>query len=136
LTRNIPIKFQLSDSTATLPTGLAAVTSLLVAPVNPDNSLGTPFIPASPGNTGLRLDGNTYVFSWQTKGLTAGRYAIVLNLADGTAQTKVITLSASNGSAGLLIDAAGGAGAGSTRGVVGGGITPFAGHNPPAPTPR
>jgi Bacterial Ig-like domain (group 3)/Matrixin len=97
LNRNIPIKFQLSDFNNAQITSLSAVTALQIAPVNANNTLGTPFNPASTGNAGLHLEGNTYSLNWQTKGLAAGTYEILLTLADGTVKTKVLTLSA-NGS--------------------------------------
>jgi hypothetical protein len=51
------------------------------------------------GNQGLQYTGGQYQFNWQTKGLTAGSYQIVLKLADGTTQTKTIQLTANgNGS--------------------------------------
>jgi hypothetical protein len=102
LNRTIPIKFQLTDLNGALITSLSAVTSLQVAPVLSGGGLGTPFNPTPTPGTGLRNDGSQYVFNWQTKGLTAGSYEILLTLADGTVRTKVIQLSA-NGSAGALL---------------------------------
>jgi hypothetical protein len=102
LNRTIPIKWQLRDFNGTLITGLSAVTSLQVAPVLSGGGLGTPFNPTASGSTGLRNDGSQYIFNWQTKGLTAGTYEILLTLADGTVQTKIIQLNA-NGSGGALL---------------------------------
>jgi hypothetical protein len=122
LNRNIPINFTLTDLTGAAVTSLAAVSSLQVAPVNTDGSLGTLFTPASSGNGGLTVSNSTYSFNWATKGLAAGSYAIVLTLADGTVQTKVITLAKGGNSAGLTTVAAGGTGT-APGGLLGGDIT-------------
>jgi hypothetical protein len=108
--RTIPIKWQLCDFNGTLITSLSAVTSLQVAPVNSDNSLGTPFNPTPAGGTSLRNDGSQYIFNWQTKGLAAGTYEILLTLSDGTLHIKVLQLSQSGSSAGLTTVVAGGTG--------------------------
>jgi titin len=108
LNRVIPIRFTLTDLTGAAVTSLAAVNSIQVAPVNTDGSLGTAFAPASPGNTTLSVSGGTYSFNWSTRGLTAGSYAILLTLADGTVQKKVIQLTKSGNSAGLTTVSAGG----------------------------
>jgi hypothetical protein len=121
LNRNIPINFTLTDLTGVAVTSLAAVSSLQVAPVNTDGSLGTLFTPASPGNNGLSVSSSTYSFNWSTKGLAAGSYAIVLTLADGTVQTKVITLAKGGNSAGLTTVAAGGTGS-APGGLLGGDV--------------
>jgi hypothetical protein len=110
LNRTIPIKWQLTDIDGSLMTSLSAVTSLQVAPVNPDNSLGTPFNPTPTPGTSLRNDGSQYIFDWQTKVLAAGTYEILLTLADGTLHTKVLQLTKNGSSAGLTTVAAGGTG--------------------------
>src|SRR5713226_5310684 len=104
LNRTIPIKWQLSNFIVTLITSLSAVTSLQVAPVLSGGGLGTPFNPTPSGGTGLRNDGSQYIFNWQTKGLAAGSYEILLTLADGTVKTKVIQLSANGSGGALLVD--------------------------------
>jgi streptogramin lyase len=119
--RVIPVKFTLTDLTGAAVTSLAAVSSLQVAPVNSDGSLGTAFTPASTGNKGLTVSGSAYSFSWETKGLTAGSYAVVLTLADGTVQTRVIQLTKNGNSSGLTTTAAGGTGA-APGGLLGGNI--------------
>jgi hypothetical protein len=121
LNRNIPIKFQLTDVNGAIITSLSAVTSLQIAPVNPDNSLGTPFNPTPTPGTSLRNDGSQYIFNWQTKGLAAGTYEILLTLSDGTLHTKVIELSRSGSSVGLTTVAAGGTGT-APGGLLGGDI--------------
>jgi hypothetical protein len=121
LNRTIPIKFQLTDVNGALITSLSAVTSLQVAPVNPDNSLGTPFNPTPTPGTSLRNDGSQYIFNWQTKGLAAGTYEILLTLADGTLHTKVLQLSKNGSSEGLTSVAAGGTGT-APGGLLGGDI--------------
>jgi Right handed beta helix region/Matrixin len=103
--RVVPIRFQLTDLSGAAVATLSAVSSLQVAPVNTDGSLGTPFNPASAGNNGLRLDGSTFAFDWQTKGLAVGKYEILLKLADGTIQTKALTLTANgNGANAQAVD--------------------------------
>jgi parallel beta-helix repeat protein len=121
LNRVIPIKFTLTDLTGAAVTSLAAVSSLQVAPVNSDGSLGTAFTPASTGNKGLTVNGSGYSLSWETKGLTAGSYAVVLTLADGTVQTRVIQLTKNGNLSGLTTVAAGGTGT-APGGLVGGNI--------------
>jgi hypothetical protein len=70
--------------------------------------VGSPFNPASTNNQGLQYTGGQYQFNWQTKGLAAGSYQIVLKLADGTTQTKTIQLTANGNAAGLVTDGSGG----------------------------
>jgi hypothetical protein len=122
LGRTIPIKFQLTDVNGAIITSLSAVTSLQVAPVNTDGSLGTPFNPTPAGGTVLRNDGSQYIFNWQTKGLTTGTYEILLTLADGTVNTKVLQLTKGGSSAGLTSVATGGIGS-SGGGLLGGDLT-------------
>jgi parallel beta-helix repeat protein len=122
LNRSIPIKFQLTDVDGSLITGLSAVTSLQVAQVNPDNSLGTPFNPAPTPGTSLRNYGSQYIFNWLTKGLAAGTYEILLILSDGTLHTKMLQLTKNGSSAGLTTVAAGGSGT-APGGLIGGDIT-------------
>jgi hypothetical protein len=124
LNRTISIKFQLTDFSGNPVTALSAVTSLLVAPVV-NGVAGTPFSPASAGNAGLQSSGGQYTFTWQTKGLAAGTYQIQLTLADGTLQTKTLTLTANgNGSSGLVANGTTGSTAGATAGgLLGGDLT-------------
>jgi hypothetical protein len=93
LNRTIPIKFQLSDYNGKAVTSLSAVSSLQIAPIV-NGVPGTPFNPTSTNNQGLQYSGGQYLFNWQTKGLNAGSYQIMLKLADGTMQTKTIQLTA------------------------------------------
>jgi hypothetical protein len=126
LGRTIPIKFQLTDSNGAFITSLSAVTSLQVAPVNANGSLGTPSNPTGSGGTGLRYDAtaNQYVFNWQTKGLTAGSYAVLLTLADHMVhQSRTIQLTAAGGSAGLLSDTTGGSTAATAGALLAGNLT-------------
>jgi hypothetical protein len=83
--------------------------------------LGTPFNPTAAGGTGLFNDGSQYIFDWQTKGLTAGTYEILLTLADGTLHTKVLQLTKNGSSAGLTTTAGGGTGT-APGGLLGGDI--------------
>jgi hypothetical protein len=110
LGRTIPIKFQLSDVNGNLITTLAAVSSLQGQALDANgNPVGYPFTLSSSGNSELRNDGTQYIFNWQTKGLAAGSYAILLTLDDGTVKRKMLQLTASKGSAGLVADSSGSA---------------------------
>jgi hypothetical protein len=121
--RTIPIKFQLTDYNGAPITSLSAVTSLQVALVHADGSLGTPFNLAGSGGTNLRYDSsaNQFMFNWSTKGLATGSYAILLTLADGTTHTKPLQLTTSSSSAGLTTGANGGTGS-APGGLLGGDI--------------
>jgi hypothetical protein len=105
LGRTIPIQFQLTDGNGHFITSLNAITSLQVAVVNANGSLGTPFNPTATGGTALRYDSsaNQYIFNWQTKGLAAGNYAILLTLSDGSS-AKTLALSLSSNGAFQLTD--------------------------------
>jgi hypothetical protein len=104
LNRIIPIKWQLTDSNGALITSLSEVTSLQVAPMLTGGGQGTPFNATPVAGTVLRNDGSQYVFNWQTKGLTAGTYEILLTLADGTVRTKVLQISPNGAGGALLVD--------------------------------
>jgi hypothetical protein len=121
----VPVKFQLTDYSGHFITSLSAVKALQVAPVNADGSLGKPFAPATDGGTTLRYDvtANQFVFNWSTKGLAAGPYAILLNLADGTQQVKNLRLTAAGGSAGLLADTANGSSSATAGALLAGDMT-------------
>ncbi len=107
--RTIPIKFTLSDYNGNAVTSLSAVSSLQIQALDANgNPVGAPFNPSSTNNQGLQFSGGQYQFNWQTKGLSAGSYEIVLKLADGTTQTKTIKLTAGGSSAGLVTDGTGG----------------------------
>jgi hypothetical protein len=107
--RTIPIKFTLSDANGNAITSLSAVTSLQIQALDVNgNPAGAPFTPASTNSQGLQYNGGQYQFNWQTKGLAAGSYQIVLKLADGTTQTKTIQLTAGGSSAGLVTGSSGG----------------------------
>ena len=71
------------------------MTSLQVAPLNTDGTIGTPFNPTPNSNVALHNDGGQYVFNWQTKGLNAGLMRSLLTLSDGSLpKTKIVELSA------------------------------------------
>jgi hypothetical protein len=76
------------------------------------NSSGTNVF-TNTGNTTLRYDSsaNQFIANWNTKGLPAGTYTVTLALADGTTNTKSITLSKTGSASGLTTTAAGGTGA-------------------------
>jgi hypothetical protein len=107
--RTIPIKFQLSDANGNPITSLSAVTSLQIQAQDAHgNPVGAPFNPTASGGTSLSNSGGQYQFNWQTKGLAAGSYEIVLTLADGTTHTKTIQLTSGGSSAGLVTGSSGG----------------------------
>ncbi len=117
--RTIPIKFTLSDYNGNAITSLSAVTSLQIQALNANgNPVVAPFNPTPTGSTGLSNSGGQYQFNWQTKGLSAGSYQIVLTLADGTTQIKKLQLTAGGNSAGLVTGSSGGT---STAGALLGG---------------
>jgi hypothetical protein len=117
LNRTIPVKFQLGDASGNLITALGAVAALQVQPVDAHGSpLGAPFNPTSADGTSLQNSGGQYLFNWQTKGLGAGYYKLLLTLADGTTQTKLLQLSANGG--GNLIADSGGAGSSASAGAL------------------
>jgi streptogramin lyase len=107
LNRTIPIKFQLTDANSNSITSLSAVSSVQVAAVV-NGVPGTQFTPSSTNNQGLQSVGNQYLYNWQTKGLTAGTYEIIVTLADGTMHTKTISLTANGSAAGLVTNGSGG----------------------------
>jgi hypothetical protein len=117
LNRTVPIKFQLTDYNGAYVSSLSAVTSLQVL-----NAQGTNFL-TNVGNTALRYDStsNQFIANWQTKGLPAGTYTVVLSLADGTTYAKTVTLSKTGSASGLTTVAAGGTGSG-PGGLLGGDI--------------
>jgi hypothetical protein len=120
LGRTIPVKFTLTDYTGAAVTSLAAVTGLQIVPLNPN---GAAFNPVSTDGKGLNVNGGQYLFNWKTTGLAAGSYQIVLNLADGTTQTKTIQLKAGGGAAGLLADTTGTSTAATAGALLGGDLT-------------
>jgi streptogramin lyase len=117
LNRVIPIKFQLTDYNGIPVSGLSAVTSLQVL-----NNRGTNVLTNS-GSTALRYDptSNQFVANWQTKGLSAGTYTVIVALADGTTYTKTIQLSKPGSAAGLMVN--GSATTAATGALLGGDIT-------------
>jgi hypothetical protein len=107
----VPIWFKLFDANGNLLTNPADITSLLVAPVNVDGSLGTPFVPALYKSSQLGFERDHFTGSWITKGLIAGTYEILVGLNDGTVHAaKVQLVSQSKG--GKAETAAGASGSG------------------------
>jgi hypothetical protein len=91
--RTIPIKFELMDANGNAITDLNAVASLQIQAVDANGKpQGSPFNPASTGNTTLRNDGGDFIFNWDTKGLGPGYYDILLRLSDGTTKVLMIQL--------------------------------------------
>jgi MBG domain (YGX type) len=99
---SIPIEFSLSTVDGKPVTNPSAVTSLLIAPVKANGTLGSPFAPASVQRFGCKVgkakdesEGDhhkVFTFIWDTKGLKPGTYVILLSLADGTQKTQVVHL--------------------------------------------
>ena len=117
LGRTIPIKFQLTDASGSLVTGMSAVQSISVT--GPEGRI-TP--PPAAGSTGWRNDGAQYIYNWQTaKTLAQGPYVIVVTLADGSTIAKDIQLVSSVGAAKLTADSATAAAGGATAGALLGG---------------
>lgn len=89
--RTIPIKFLLTDLSGNPVTALSAVSSLQIRYTDGN---GQPALlnPTSTDGQGLRNDGGHYQFNWQTKGLKAGMYTIVVTLSDGTVGTFTLDL--------------------------------------------
>lgn len=89
--RTIPIKFLLTDLSGNPVTALSAVSSLQIRYTD---SNGQPALlnPTSTDGQGLRNEGGHYQFNWQTKGLKAGTYTIVVTLSDGTVGTFTLDL--------------------------------------------
>jgi hypothetical protein len=106
----VPIKWQLMDADGNLITSLSAINSLTVT--GPTSDTVTTLYPGnndSSGDTGLRNDGNQYIYNWQTKGFATGFYTITATLNDGSNSTitKTIQLRGTGGDAKLVIDASG-----------------------------
>jgi hypothetical protein len=116
LGRTVPIKFQITGANGASISSLSAVTSLMVF-----NSSGTDVL-AGAGKTGLRYDATTnqFVYNWQTKGLSAGSYTVVLTLADGTTHSQTVQVAASSGSAKLVTDASDASGSALSGALLGG----------------
>jgi hypothetical protein len=68
------------------------------------NPLAPPFNPTSTGGTALRTVGGQFVFNWQTSGVSAGYYQILLSLNDGTLKTKQLQLTATMGSGATIVN--------------------------------
>jgi hypothetical protein len=100
--QSIPIEFRLSTANGKPVTSQSAVTSLQIAPVKADGTLGTLFAPALDQHSGRHAGkgkqqsggehNNVFTYVWQTKGLKPGTYMILLSLADGTVKTEVVHL--------------------------------------------
>jgi hypothetical protein len=95
----IAIEFQLRDLGGNLISGVPAGTSLQVAAVHADGSLGTPFTPASLANKGLFWDVTNDHLNWITKGLATGAYELILTLPDGSVDTTTVQLVSQQGGA-------------------------------------
>src|SRR5207248_7679567 len=84
LGRTIPIEFQLFDWNHTQITSLSAVVGIQIQQVDAGGEwLGDPFTPASSNNKGLFVGDSGYQFNWNTKGLSAGYYEILIEFDGG-----------------------------------------------------
>jgi hypothetical protein len=88
----VPIWFRLLDASGNILTSPADITSLLVAPVNANGSLGQTFVPALYHRTSLGFEKDHFTGSWITKGLSPGIYEILVSLNDGTVHTTKVQL--------------------------------------------
>ena len=82
----IPLKWTLNAG------NLSSITSVMAA-ANPDCSgvaEGAPFPAVTPGNSTLTLIGGLFQINWQTKGVSAGCYNILLGLDDGSTRTTMV----------------------------------------------
>jgi hypothetical protein len=102
LNRTIPIRFQIMDYSGASLSNLSAIASLKVL-----NAKGTDVL-SNGGGTALRYDPTSkqFIANWQTKGLSAGSYTVVLRLADGATYQRVVPLAAA-GSGKLQVNAPG-----------------------------
>jgi hypothetical protein len=90
----IPVKWQLLNSTGSPITSLSAITSLQVGyngacSGDPD---GAVVDAGDAGYSGLRIAGSQFIFNWQTKGLPAGCYNLMLKLDDTSTHSVLVTL--------------------------------------------
>jgi hypothetical protein len=96
LGRTIPVKWTLAGASGASVSDLGAVRSLQVAAnsVCAGDADGTPLDPGSSSASGLRYDAsaNQFIFNWNTSGLAAGCYTILLTLDDGTSHGTTLRL--------------------------------------------
>ncbi|MGI9102170.1 MAG: PxKF domain-containing protein [Terriglobales bacterium] len=92
----IPVKWQLGNANGGFISSLSSVQSLQIAFSGDCGSYSESGAvdPGSSGTTGLRYDatGNQFVFNWQTRGLAAGCYSLVLKLDDGSVHSTAVNL--------------------------------------------
>jgi predicted extracellular nuclease len=97
---SIPLKWRLQNAQQASVSSLSSIRSIQVAP-DPScqgGGEGIAFDPSSffdatsSGDSGLRLEGNTFQFNWKTTGLAPGCYAVMVALDDGTSKTTFVAL--------------------------------------------
>ena len=91
----IPVKWQLQNAPGGYISSLSSVQGLQVAYRGACSAdAGAPVDLGSSGASGLRYDAmsNQFVFNWQTKGLAAACYSILLTLDDTTVHTATFSL--------------------------------------------
>jgi predicted extracellular nuclease len=90
----IPLKWQLQNAQQGFISSFAAIQAVQAAP-DPTCLAGDEGVPLdinAAGNSGLQVEQNTFQFNWKTSGLTAGCYAVIVSLDDGTKKTTFLTL--------------------------------------------
>jgi hypothetical protein len=91
----IPFKCQIFDCNGVSvgdTMGLDAILDIKFVKYINNEPAGDPMEPEATGNTGLRYEGDKYIFNWSTKGLEKGYYEFQLLLYDGTTRSVVISL--------------------------------------------
>ena len=86
----VPVKWQLADGNGGYVCDVAQVTSITTGEIPCEVYGAAPenVVAVEPtGGSGLRCDGDTFVFTWKTSRTWAGKcFALLLNLSDGTTQ--------------------------------------------------
>ncbi len=90
----IPLKWTLANANGGFAGNASSFGSLELVPVPGcvDNGDSSGAGLESPGATGLTYVNGMFQFNWQTKGLPAGCYKVILNLDDGTARSTLLQL--------------------------------------------
>lgn len=90
----IPLKWQLTNATGGAISTLSSVQAVQFATNGAceGEASGAPIDAGDAGNSGLRYGGGQFLYNWQTKGLAAGCYNILLKLDDTTTQGVVVQL--------------------------------------------
>jgi predicted extracellular nuclease len=90
----IPLQWQLQNAQQGFISSFASIVAVQAAP-DPTcqaGGEGDPLDINAAGNSGLQFNQNTFQFNWKTTGLTAGCYAVIISLDDGTKKTAFLNL--------------------------------------------